>query len=256
MVMKILAAIPLLILLTASIPFDFSIKGIEKDIVWDFKKDVETLLPTGSHTVDVMDIVTMSKRREELMHKMLEGQGKNYEWYMKQLKIAVETKKAIPYDPRLGVTEKEWEELKIMFADMSDMKATSSGTEKVEVIRNGDLVSFKSAGKLASLNSTIIDIKTMEIKVDGHVLRLRDTINIRDSVHVFKSPWKGYKFHYSSGNTTLPATPEELRKISSQLYDFTLGCMEKTRKTYIVMKGQEMVGGQITISYEIPVIFQ
>jgi len=231
----------------------------DKKITRDFEQDVNTLLPIGESTVEIMDQVMMSPRRMELMAKAQKALQANPEWFKQQQKIFEETHKATPYDPRVGMTEAEWEEFKKLMATMSDMYVVSSGKAKVVVSKTNDIVSFKSDGKLSYLNSITIDVKNKTVKVDDYSLRFLDTVYVTSADNVFKSSWKGYTFEFSnrdSALTEIPTSQEELGKVSMKLYGFTIGLFGTTNKTFIKFSGSEIKNGQSIMNYEIPIVFQ
>lgn len=255
--MKLFTKILLLTFLAACSQAPSNNKPTDKKITRDFLHDVDMLLPTGEFTVDIMDEVIMSSRRKELQEKFMQAIKANPEWFMQQQKIVEQTGKGISYDPRLGMTEAEWEEYKKFMDSMSDMQVSSSGTAKVDVVKNGDIISFKSDGKLAYLNATIIDTKNKTVKVSEYLLPLIDTVCVTNADNVFKTAWRGYKFQFSNPeNITMPTTPEELANYSGMLYGLTLGLFEKTGKTYIEISGSEISQGRRIINYKIPIVFQ
>lgn len=259
--MKIFTTILLLTFLTACDQTQSNDKPTDKKITRDFLHDVNMLLPNGEFTVDIMDEVTISPRRKELQEKFMQAVKANPEWFNQQQKIVEQTGKRISYDPHLGMTEAEWEEYKEFMNTMSDMQVHSSGTAKVQIIRNGDIISFKSDGKLAYLDSTTIDTKNKTVKVFEYLLPFIDTVCVTNADNVFKTAWRGYKFQFSDPEhvpmpITIPTTQEELANYSMILYGLTLGLFEKTGQTYIEISGSEISQGRRIINYKIPIVVQ
>lgn len=255
--MKVLSVIMLLTFLTSCGQSQDKGTTTNKKITRNFQDDINSLLPTGEYIVDIMDEVTMSPRRQELQEKFMTAMKENQAWFLEQQKIVETTGKGISYDPRLGLTEAEWEEYKKFIDSMSDMQVVSSGTAKVTVTKTDETVSFKSDGKLSYLNETTIDLKNKEVKVFDYSLPLIDTICVANADNVFKSSWRGYKWQFSDpANTTMPTTQEELANFSMKLYGLTLGLFDKTGKTYIEISGSETSEGRQTIRYKIPIVFQ
>jgi len=253
--MKLIATILALTLFTAC--GQTQSQSADKKITRDFQQDIALLLPTGEYTVDIMDQVTMSPRRQELQEKFMQAVKVNSEWFMQQQKNIEQTGEGIPYDPRLGMTETEWEEYKKFIDSMSDMKVISSGTVKVKVIKTNNIITFKSEGKLDPLNNTSIDTKNKTVKMNNSILPLIDTICVTNSDNIFKTAWRGYKFQISNPpNATMPATQEELANYSMSIYGFTLGLFENSDKTYIEISASETSKGQQLTRYKIPIVFQ
>ncbi len=255
--MKLIGTLLVLTILTACRQTQSQTKLTDKKITRDFQQDVNTLLPDGEYTVDIMDEVTMSPRRLELQEKFMKSMKENSEWFMEQQKIMEQTGKELSYDPRLGMTKAEWEELKKFTDNMTDMQAVSSGTAKITIRRVNNVLLFKSEGKLSSLNNTAIDMKNKIVQVDDYILKLTDTVCVTSADNVFKTAWRGYKFQFSDPpNAKMPTTQGELSNINLVLYGFTLGLFEKSGKTYIEISGSETKEGQPVDRYKIPIIFQ
>lgn len=256
--MKFLAAILAFFVLTACGRTKPKSDSSVKKITRDFEQDMNTLVPPGEYTVDIMDQVMMSPRRAELYAKFQKAIQANPEWFKLQEKIFEETHKATPYDPRVGMTESEWQEYKKLMDTMNDMYVESSGKAKVVVLKANDIISFKSEGSLSYLNSVTIDVKNKTVKIDEYTLPLLDTICVTNVDNVFKTSWRGYRFQFSNRDPTLteiPTTQEELSKISMKLYGLMIGLFEKTNKTYIEISGSELKNGQKLMDYKIPIVF-
>lgn len=255
--MKLIWTILVLTLLTTCGQRQSQSKLTYKKITRDFQQDLASLLPTGEYTVDIMDELTVSPRRHELQEKFIQAARANSEWFLQQQTITTQTGEGISYDPRLGMTEEEWEEYKKFMDSMSDMQVASSGTVKVVVSKKNDIITFKSEGKLALLNNTSIDTKNKTVKVNNSILPLKDTICVTNADNVFKTGWRGYKFQFSDPpNATIPTTQEELANFSMSLYGFTLGLFDNSGKTYIEISASETSGGQQLTRYKIPIVFQ
>lgn len=255
--MKCITTIIILALLAACGPSPTRTIAQEKKITRKVQQDINTLLPSGEFTVDIMDKVTMSPRRQELQLKFMQGVKSNQEWFLQQQKIVEQTGTAIPYDLRLGMTEPEWNEYIKLTEDISDMQVVSSGVTKVTISKQNGVISFKTDEKLAYLNAITIDAKNNTVQVLGHVLHPLDTICVNKADNVFKSAWRGYKWEFSEpSDLTMPSTQEEMASFSMKLYSVTLGLFERTGKTYLNIKGAEISDGIQISKYEIPLVFQ
>lgn len=229
----------------------------DKEVTKDFQEDVFSLLPTGEYIVDIMDKVTISPRRQELQEKFMQATKVNSEWFTEQLKNVEETGKGISYDQRLGMTAEEWEEYKNLMDNMKDIQVSSSGTTTVKVSKKNDIITFKSGGKLVSLNNTSIDTKNKTVTIDNSILPLIDTIIVNNSDNAFRTAWRGYKFQFSDPpNATIPTAQEDLANFSMSIYGFTLGLLDKSGKTYIEISASEIREGQQLTRYKIPIVFQ
>lgn len=253
--MKLFLTLISLVIITSCGQSQEKNKLVEKKIVRDFQQDFNSLLSEGEFIADIMDEVTMSPRRQELQEKFMKAMNENPEWFLFQQKIVEKTGKGIPYDPLLGMTEKEWEEYKKLLETMTDMEAKSSGTEKVFINKTEDKISFKTEGKLEYLNSINIDLNANVVNFFEYALPLSDTICVTNPDNVFKTAWRGYKFQYANPeNSSMPTSQEELENFSLTLFTFTIGLFENTGKTFIKISGSETRNGEQILRFQIPIL--
>jgi hypothetical protein len=227
-----------------------------KMITRNLQQDISTILPEGEHIVDVMDEVTMSPRRQELQAKFIKSMQENSAWWLKQRQLIEETGKEMSYDTRIGMTELEWEEYKQLSTNTKDIQAISSGKEKVTIIKNNNIISFKSEGKLTCLNSMTIDFKNNTVKILNYELTPIDTVNVPSAENTFKSAWRGYRWQFSEKSSDkMPTNQQELMNFSMKLYGLTLGIFENNKKSYLEISGAETSGGKQSVKYKIPIVF-
>jgi hypothetical protein len=254
--MKLITTILVLAFLSTCGQSQIKSEAYNKKITRNIEHDINSLIPSGEITVDIMDQVTMSPRRLELQTKFMKSIKENHEWFMQQQELVEKTGQGISYDQRLGMTEEEWEEYKGFINNMSDIEAVSSAKAEVIILKKNDIISFKAEGKLQNLNSFTIDVKNNVINVNENKLTPIDTICVTNANNAFKTAWRGYKWRYSDpADPIFPTSQEDISKVSIKLYTFTLGLFENTGKTYIEISGSEISGGTQTIKYKIPIIF-
>jgi len=228
-----------------------------KKIIRDFEKDINTLLPVGEVVVDIMDRVTMSPRRAELMSKFLIAAKKYPDFILQRQKLAEETGNAGPYDPRLGLTIEEKRELDSLSDDLSDMFATTSDTARVLILKKGSIISFKTNhSRLSYLNFLTIDSKNNIVKILNYTLTPSDTICVTKENNIYKTKWRGYNWEFSNKTSKIyPSNQSELLKFSMEFYKLTIGLFEKTGETFFEFKGNEITNGKSTLNYEVPIVF-
>lgn len=231
--------------------------GQEKPrITRDLQADLASLFPSDTVEVEIMDQVVMSPRRQELMAKYTAAIEKDPVWFLENQNPNDETGKTTEYDPRIGLTKTELEELQGMFDNMEDMKAVSSGTERVVVLRSDGVLRFRSQGRLEFLNSVTIDGRNNTASIAGYQLTALDTVCVNSADHVFKSSWRGYSWEFCNPrNVVAPTTVDELSKFSMTLYKVTVGLLEKSGRTILQVKGSEIHEGLNTVRYEFPLFF-
>lgn len=229
----------------------------QKTITRDFQVDLNALLPSGEYTVDIMDKIKMSPRRQELQDKFMTAMKADPEWFLQQQRFVEETGKEPPYDARLGMTEAEWAEYKSIMNNVEDMEAEPSGSEKLIISNVGGIIRFKSTGKLEYINFVSIDIHNKEVYIFDHRLGLLDTICVKNDKNVFKTAWRGYEFQFTDNkNIGIPKSSEELKNISMKLFTFTLGLFPNSGRTYIEISGSEVNKGKDLVRFKVPFLIR
>ncbi len=255
--MKQLPALFLLCLIASCSLPEKKVEIKQKTITRDFQVDLNALLPSGEYTVDIMDKIKMSPRRQELQSKFMAAMKADPDWFLQQQRFVEETGKEPPYDARLGMTEAEWNEYKSIMNNIEDMEAEPSGSETLSISNVGGSIRFKSSGKLEYLNFLSIDISKKEVYMFDHTLSLLDTICVKTDKNVFKTAWRGYEFQYTDDkNRSMPKSGEELKNITMKLFTFTLGLFPKSGRTYIEIAGSEVVKGKDIVRFKVPFVIR
>jgi hypothetical protein len=234
-------------------------RKMEKQITRDVALDLDRLIPEGDIRVDVRDKVKMSPRHTELMMKFMAGIRENAEWFMPRYKRSMETGEIMEFDEKLGMTRAEWDELKGFMDNNTDAEMVSSGYEDVTVTKRKGIISFKTGDedRLAGLNDLSIDTKRNIVKMYGYTLTPIDTICVSHGNHAFRSAWRGYRWEYAEPlNGVMPTTLEELANYSALHLSIVVGLIEDTGETVIKVSASEIVNGQKTVDYKIPLFFE
>ena len=116
-----------------------------KDLTGNLKDDLKILLPNGEVKADIFDGVKQDPRQIELSKRLQISIAKNYEWFVDYMKSVPEGQQ-MPYHVNFGVTENEYAELE---GFMENIELISTGSEKIIIEYNRDIISFKSVNKLA-----------------------------------------------------------------------------------------------------------
>jgi hypothetical protein len=202
--------------------------------------DIDTLLPSGTFTAALMDVVISSPHRRAMMKRAQEAMRANPEWWSRR-----PSQGQRPYSAESGLTEAEYKELQRLLDDRSDMRQVASGTVPIEISREDGRIRFRANGRLAMLNEIEIDERAQLARYGAHELPLADTFAVTTAKNTLQSRWRGYVWSYYKENSDIvPRTAEELAAHSVVYYSITIGVLESTGETYIEVEGHEGVGGK------------
>ncbi len=238
----------LLMLLTSFVIYGYS-QNKKSKVTGDVIADVNALLPEGEVIVEIMDGVKQTPREKELMEKFQAGVAKNQEWFLEQLKNA--DGEPMGYHPNLGLTKEEYEEFK---EQIKGVEVVSTGQQKIEIIKDGGLISFKADGKLKLLMGIGISLNDTMVIMGPNKLKDYKTVEVTDANNGFRSKWKGYKWTYEQ-----PSTDEEIKKMMEDFstmsmvqYQLTIGQIESNGATFLSFKAKEVENGEKKLSIEVP----
>lgn len=217
----------------------------------NIKKDVTALLPTGTVQASIMDSVLQHPRQIELTQKFQQAVKENYNWFLDFIKTVPEGA-PLPYHPKLGLTQPEYTEL---MDYMNHTEIITSGKESVTIVRTNDMIHFKSKGKLAILDSVIIDLDSNVVLFMGYRLAFADTLEVTSEQNALKSAWSGYAWKFEEPKNLALDDLKDLRTLHIKAYQLTMGRLQKNGKTFMSLKGQEAQNGEKMIDFELPLIF-
>lgn len=229
----------------------FSQQNQKPLLTGDIVKDVNNLLPRAEVTVDIFDGVKQSKRQAELMEKFKLGVQKNYDWFIDHTK-KFENVRPLPYHPNLGLTEEEYTEMQVA---IKEMESISSGSEVVSILKNNNIISFKSRGRLAILQVVKIDLEKNLVIIGDEVLNFTGKSDITNETNGLKSKWKGYNWDLETPKDIRPDQFKGLANLNAKFYKLTIGRLEKNGKTFLQIKGKEIEKGKTKVAFDIPLIF-
>jgi hypothetical protein len=220
--------------------------------------DLKILIPEGDFTVDIIDRVIQNPRYQELQNKLVAAINRNKDWFLEQQKLAGQTSEPMPYHPNFGMTEEEYAELITLTQDGLDVEMTKSGSAKVSITYENDLIKFNGTGKLKVLKDVMIDLKENIVLIGDYKLDNFQEINVNTDKNGLKSKWRGYQWRYEytdSQKNLEELTSAELQTIILKNYKLTIGRLEKDSTTYIEITEREIEKGIKTKTIQIPFKF-
>ena len=231
---------------------------IRPALTGDRATDIKILIPEGEYNVDIIDRVIQNPRYQELQNKLVAAVSKNKDWFLEQQRLAGQRSGPMPYHPNFGLTEEEYAELITLTQDGLDVEMTKSGSAKVSITYENDIISFDGTGKLKVLKDVKINLKENIVLIGDYKLDNFQEINVESDKNGLKSKWRGFqwRFEYTDSQKNLEElTSQELQTIILKNYKFTIGRLEKDSTTYIEITEREIEKGIKTKTIQIPFKF-
>jgi hypothetical protein len=210
---------------------------------------VRTLLPEGTHQFEVLDSVETTPRQTELTEKF----QKAYQTHMDVFNAYFEkirNKENVEF-PRNDILTKE--ELNEFMDYSKNIKLLPSGALNVTVKYSKNKISFQSSGKLEILNYIEFDISKNVAKIENYILPFKDSTKVSTTTNALQDSWKGFTWEFIDPKDIEMPTSETIHNVSIKRYKLTLGTLDKTNKTFMTIKGQELKDGQKLVDFEIPI---
>jgi hypothetical protein len=214
-------------------------------------KDLPELLKNQTVSADIMDGIKSSPRQNILTEKFQKAIQENNEWFMEYVKTATPGE-GLKYHSNFGMSKEEYIELEKL---SKNIEVSSSGVEKLQIIKSDSLITFSGSGRLSIYNQIKIDFIKNQIKYKDYVLTFEDEVNITDENNGFKSKWDGYNWLYTSPSDLENIDFTDLENLNVIHVKFTIGKLESNNKIYMQINEQKVVNGIKTLELQIPIVF-
>lgn len=217
----------------------------------DVFDQVNSLLASKNTKADVMDAIDQTPREQELTYKFQLAAQNNREWFVNYIS-KLETGKPIPYHKNFGMSKEEYKEFQSIM-DKSKTKIISSGKYQMEILNDGNQITFKAKGKLELLNSFKFNLISNKLFYNDTELVYTGEAKIISEDNALQSKWSGYNWSFEKDTKTMDLS--NLENLSATLYKFTLGVIEKTGKTFLHIKSKKVEKGVMLENIDLPLVF-
>lgn len=214
---------------------------------------IKKLLPPMTSTVVIYEnVIIENPRLIELQNIFTKSIQENYDWFVEYGK---KNNFPLPYHQNMGLTKNEYEELQKLYKN-TDFKLQESGKETITVIHDDNFIHFSSSGILEFFNDITINLSDTTIQMVDNTLKFQKIEIVTDSKNIFNSPWIGYSWRYNYPENYESMSSDYIKMGLVKYYTFTIGKIEKTGKTFMLIKGVERNNGEKYIDFEAPIIFE
>ena len=209
---------------------------------------IRKLLPEGTYFFEVLDSVEVSQKQIDLTEKFKQAYQNNME-ILNSYFEKTRNNEVGKFPDNIGITESEFKEL-MDYAN--NIKLLPSGKQEVTIKYSKNKLSFKSKGKLEILNYLEIDLEKNTVSISKYLLPFRDSTVVTSTTNALQESWKGDIWEFVEPKDINMPTTETIKNISVKRYKFTLGTLDNSKRTFMIIKGQEFANGVKLLDFEIP----
>ena len=153
------------------------------------------VLPIGDVQFEIMTIAP-SERSKELTLKFQAAIADDQEWWLEHLKKA-KPGEPIDYDPRLGLTQDEFEELS---REVKKMSYISTGKViKGKITEKSGVIQLDFAGPPTPLSDIRIDLEALQMNASVGKVGIGEW-GRSDREDIPIGPWEGYSWKFEEGD--------------------------------------------------------
>lgn len=226
-------------------------RASEPDYPSDIKTVLNTLLIEGTVKAELIGGINMTPKSAALVAKFRSAIQQNPDSIFKYLGKSNDSGNSRPDPAFLDMTEEEIVELGNILSNFDPV----STKETFEIVKSDSRITFKADGTLAELGSVTINTDDLKVSIGEYTLLLTDTVNIENDQNIMKSKWRGYTWRYEFPEDFDLSSLGGISQLSIKLYIFTIGKLEKNGKTYMSIKGRELIDGVEEIRFLYSLVF-
>jgi len=144
---------------------------------------------------------------------------------------------------RMGLTKEEWKNFQDM-ADPAQRGYQIYGEDKLEIIANGDQLSFKGTGNAANLNSLRFDLSGNRILFGDKQIPFLRMHHSNGSDNAFHTP--GVTYEYELENSSM-SDSTNVNTLRMERYDFGVAHLPLAGKTMVMFMTMNVQGGNLSV---------
>jgi hypothetical protein len=186
--------------------------------------EIEELLPIGKCDVDIMELV-YPKRFQELSEKLATAIATNKEWWVEYVKNA-KGGEPLPYNSKLGLTEKEYTE----FLSLGEKRTLEKVKSSILQVRtNSNSYEFDGGSTLPDLTGLKINLKELTVTTPFTVLKNPTAEESKGGPAL--SAFSGYQWNFEQS---------DLDKGDETEASFLIGKLKESGRNFIYYRGGVM----------------
>jgi hypothetical protein len=187
---------------------------------------VRKVLPVGRVTVDAME-PDFSPRQVELSQRLAEAARKDPAWFREHLTKRAAPGEPLPYDPRLGLSKEEYDELNKLNARRPTLRKAGQAT--LAITRRGEDVYVLDGGRtLPELTGIEVDLKRDVVRTPRGVAAERFETKANPSQPSPPGPWSGVGWKL--------AVKGDANFVGAKIVQLTVGKAEESNRGVLYFK--------------------
>ncbi|HVU96143.1 MAG TPA: hypothetical protein VHE34_13010 [Puia sp.] len=144
---------------------------------------------------------------------------------------------------RMGLTKEEWKSFQDM-ADPAQRGYQIFGEDKLEIVANGDKLSFKGTGNAAHLNSVRFDLAGNRVLFGDKPMPFLRMHHSNGSDNAFHTPVVTYEYELENSSM---ADSTNMNTLRMERYDFGVARLPLAGKTILMFMTMNVQGGSISV---------
>lgn len=152
-------------------------------------EEIASLLPSDGSRGDVVGVVR-SKRLEELLQRLKAALRADPTWAAEHFRRAP-VGKPLPYDPKLGLSKTEYDELRFLLANTKAQLVGRTPIRVKKVGKGGAVVSISSGPELPRFRDVVVDLETLTVKTPHGSVPFEGRIKAVPEQKL-TGPWDGF----------------------------------------------------------------
>jgi len=213
--------------------------------------DIRDLLPSGKYLAKSFLPATpeLTPREKELQDKIVKAAMDHADWFRDSVKSIEDVDRMMK---KLGLTPEELEEYtKQTTKSSGGIRIT--GSDSLEIIRSGNIISFRGHGASRPLDSLQINLDANNAVFRGQVMPFKGPAGKIGDGKLFELS-KGYEYSYEP---PLDATGDPMHVIDNLTrYTLVVGRVQTTNETVLVLMAMKNVNRRTVLNINVPLLFK
>ncbi|SFC25359.1 hypothetical protein SAMN05443252_102417 [Bacillus sp. OV322] len=175
------------------------------------------------------------KKVMAITQEMQRSIAANKAWFAEYTQKNMKEGEALPYSPKFGITEKEYQ---LLLDSQNNSEMIKKGETSVEIKRQGDKLTVTAPN--SSFKTAVFDLKANTVKTKYGVLSYKGKIEA-SSEQAITGPWSGEAWKFEDGNVK---TMQDAQNMDENSYiksvNFYVGKLQETGETLIYFTYREL----------------
>jgi len=204
--------------------------------------EVLSLLKPGKHIASIAtsDYQSSTPRLDTISMKVQYFMGQHETWFRDSMPFIADL---TPYHSKFNLTKEEFNDY-LKFRNNVKKYIQDS----LEIIKKGNLLTFKGMGKLKMLDSLIIDLSKNKAVYKGYAMKFVKKIEVPGVSNLWNTPGYSFEYAFEDGPAKLPESISVLQQTSKTMVGLYIGKNKERNKTSFFLTANRFDKGSLTMN--------